>query len=207
MRAPTIAVPEDAIIKTVGILCILDQGMAGRACNAPSDTSARPFEQEQEDMDQDKTTRAKIKKPHAFFEKPHDVLTDPTLSTEQKKHVLGSLEQDARQLSTASSEGMTNGEPSRLHDVLATRDSLELPPLAHAYDVVLQDLRSRLTTNETGETRAMVEQALAALGALAPTSAAPTSGAGNPGSDAGGAPKPGSAADISDELAREQLDP
>jgi hypothetical protein len=162
----------------------------------------RRFEREQEDMVKDKTTRAKVKQPHAFFEKPHDVLTDPSLSKEQKKQALDALEQDARQLSTAAAEGMTDGEPSRLHEVLAVRDRLDRPPLADAYDIVLKDLRAKLTTNATGETRAMAEQALAALGALAPTSAA-----GNRDAGAGGAPKPGSAADINDEVAREQLDP
>jgi hypothetical protein len=153
-------------------------------------------------MAQNTTNRAKIKKPHAFFEKPHDVLTDPTLSMEQKKQALDSLEQDARQLSTTAAEGMADGEPSRLHDVLATKDSLDLPPLAHAYDVVMKDLRSRLTANVAGETRTKVEQALAALDALVPVTGAPARGQPDT-----GAPTPGSAADVNDEIAREQLDP
>jgi hypothetical protein len=117
-------------------------------------------------MDADRTGQPKVNRPHAFFDNPQEVVIDPALSKEQKKEALDALEQDARQLSVASAEGMTGGEPSKLHDVLDAEDSLELPPTAYAYAVVLKDLRSRLTKDVTGDARALVEQALAALDAV-----------------------------------------
>jgi hypothetical protein len=157
-------------------------------------------------MSPDKTSQAKIKKPHIFSDEPQKVVVDPALSKKQKIKALDALEQDARQLSVASSEGMTGGEPSKLHDVLDAKDALELPPIAYAYDVVLNDLRSRLKTDMTSDTRTVVKQALAALQAAArpatPSPAARTSGPGGR-----GGPKPGSAAEIDDEVSREKLDP
>jgi hypothetical protein len=41
-------------------------------------------------------------------------------------------------------ESMTGGEPSKLHDVLDAKDSLEVPPIGHANGIVLSDRRSRL---------------------------------------------------------------
>ena len=49
----------------------------------------------------------KIHNPLAAFEKPSDVVKDPELSQKDKKRALENLEQDAYQLMTASSEGMT----------------------------------------------------------------------------------------------------
>jgi hypothetical protein len=118
-------------------------------------------------MDADKTGQPKIERPHAFFDKPQEVVIDPALSKEQKKEVLDALEQDARQLSVASAEGMTGGEPSKLHDVLDAGDSLALPPTAYAYAVVLKDLRSRLTTDVTDDARAVLERALGACPRIA----------------------------------------
>ena len=48
----------------------------------------------------------KIHNPQAEFDKPSDVVQDPELSQAEKKKALESLEQDARQLMTASNEGM-----------------------------------------------------------------------------------------------------
>ena len=117
-------------------------------------------------MDERKISQAKTKKPHAFFDEPHEVVADPALSKGQKRKALDALEQDARQLSAASAEGMTGGEATGLHEVLAAKDSLELPPTVYAYDVVLTDLRSRLKTEVSGDARAAVERALAALDAV-----------------------------------------
>ena len=113
-------------------------------------------------MDNETTDHAKTVTPHGA----HQVVGDPALSKEQKKDVLDVLEQDARQLSVASSEGMTGGEPTGLHEVLDAKDSLELPPTAYAYAVVLRDLESRLTADVSGEVRAVVEQARVALEAV-----------------------------------------
>jgi hypothetical protein len=157
-------------------------------------------------MDERKISQAKTKKPHAFFDEPHEVVADPALSKGQKRKALDALEQDARQLSAASAEGMAGGEATGLHDVLAAKDSLELPPTAYAYDVVLKDLRSRLKTESTGDAHAILEQSIAALEAVARPSSL-NSAAGDHGSARIGDPKPGSAAEVDAELALEKLDP
>jgi len=150
-------------------------------------------------MEENKVSQAKIEKPA----EPREVLIDPALSKEQKMEALDALEQDARQLSVASAEGMTGGEPTQLHDVLDAKDSLEVPPTGHAYGVVLSDLRSRLKADVTGDTRDMLEKALAALEAVVRLSA-PKTAADAPPSGADGGPK---AAETNDEIAREKLDP
>jgi hypothetical protein len=53
----------------------------------------------------DKKTR-KIHNPQAEFERPIDIAKDSELSQPEKKKALENLEQDARQLITASNEGM-----------------------------------------------------------------------------------------------------
>jgi hypothetical protein len=110
--------------------------------------------------------RNKVKKPHASFEEPHDVVIDPALSTGQKRKALEALEQDARQLSLAASEGMTGGEYTGLRDVLDAKDTLALAPVDQAYAVVLKDLKSRLKGNAAGEARIALERALVAIEAL-----------------------------------------
>ena len=66
----------------------------------------------------------KTAKPAAHFDEPKDVVVDPTLSNAQKAKALGSLEQDARQLAVAASEGMTGGERTNLTDVLKAKETL-----------------------------------------------------------------------------------
>ena len=146
-------------------------------------------------MEENKVSQAKIEKPA----EPREVLIDPALSKEQKMEALDALEQDARQLSVASAEGMTGGEPTKLHDVLDAKDSLEVPPTGHAYGVVLSDLRSRLKADVTGDTRDMLEKALAALDAVVKLST-PKTAADAPAAGAHGGPK----AEIHDEIARER---
>ena len=54
------------------------------------------------------TTKAKdkIANPEAHFDKPKEVVREQALSHDEKKKALETLEQDERQLVTASSEGM-----------------------------------------------------------------------------------------------------
>ena len=153
-------------------------------------------------MNDDKATQAKTQRPHAYFDEPQEVMIDPTLSKEQKEVVLDTLEQDARQLSVASAEGMADGEPTMLHDVLKAKTSLELPSIVDAYDAVLKDLQSRLRTHATVEKRAAIEQAIAALHAVVKLSAPVASG-----SEADGELEPGLSGDIDEEVSREKLDP
>lgn len=58
----------------------------------------------------------KIGSPATHFESPGAVVEDMNLSLQEKREVLAAWEQDARQLLTASNEGMTGS------DVGATRD-------------------------------------------------------------------------------------
>lgn len=157
-------------------------------------------------MEDYETNAAKIEKPHKFFAEPHDVLTDPALSKEQKTEILATLEQDARQLVAASDEGMTGGEQGKLHDVLAAGHTLALPPIAHAYDLVLNDLRSRLKDEAPGDARAVIEMALTAVEAAMASLASHTA------IDAAEAIRTAAAKTafdegVADEFAREKLDP
>jgi len=70
---------------------------------------------------------AKVQKPSTYYEEPHEVVSDPSLSKGQKVEALNTLEQDARQLAEASSEGMAGGERNKLHDVLIAEDVLASP--------------------------------------------------------------------------------
>ena len=112
------------------------------------------------------TDTGKTARPHAHFDAPHEVVVDPALSKEQKIEALDSLEQDARQLAIASSEGMSDGEATGLQEVLHARDVLEMPPLSIAYEVVLQDLHLRLTSTGQDEMKTVLQQTIAALKAI-----------------------------------------
>jgi hypothetical protein len=48
----------------------------------------------------------KLNNPSIQFSKPAEILNDPALSQEERKTALDTWEQDARQLVTASNEGM-----------------------------------------------------------------------------------------------------
>lgn len=107
------------------------------------------------------TLQATLDQPHANFATPAQVVTDPALSSQEKVEKLEELEQDARQLATASAEGMQGGEPTNLHEVLDAKEALGLPD---AYRLVLGDLRARA---QFGAPDAGLKSAIAALDALA----------------------------------------
>ena len=71
------------------------------------------------------TRQAKTEKPHAHFDDPQQVVADPALSKQEKAEALETLEQDARLLATATEEGMTGGEQSKLREVLNAKKALE----------------------------------------------------------------------------------
>jgi hypothetical protein len=73
---------------------------------------------------------AKVQKPSTHYDEPHEVVADSSLSKAQKVEALNTLEQDARQLAEASSEGMSGGERNKLHDVLIAEDVVASPPVA-----------------------------------------------------------------------------
>jgi hypothetical protein len=106
---------------------------------------------------------AKVQKPSTHFDEPQQVVVDPMLSKEQKVAALDTLEQDARQLAEAASEGMTGGERNKLHDVLNAKAALALPPVANGYGAILRDLRARQQDDPAIATRVLLDQAIAAL--------------------------------------------
>jgi hypothetical protein len=117
-------------------------------------------------MNEQPKSDAKVQKPSAHFDEPHEVVADSSLSKAQKVEALDTLEQDARLLAEATSEGMGGGERNKLHDVLIAKDTLALPLVADAYETVLRDLRSRQKRDPAIDTRVLIEQAIAALDGL-----------------------------------------
>ena len=101
---------------------------------------------------------------HANFDAPLEVVADPSLSVPEKAKALEDLEQDARQLAIASSEGMSGGEPTALAEVLQAKEGLESPPLDLAYDLVIKDLETR-RLDKNGDA-GLIAQAVAAHKAL-----------------------------------------
>ena len=101
---------------------------------------------------------------HPNLDAPIEVVADPSLSKPEKAKALEDLEQDARQLAIASSEGMSGGEPTALAEVLHAKEALELPSTAFAYELVLKDLEARRLTGD-GDA-GLIAQAAAALAAL-----------------------------------------
>jgi hypothetical protein len=141
------------------------------------------------------TEDEKAARPHAHFDEPMAVVDDDALTKSQKGEALDALEQDARQMAAATSEGMGGGEGGGLHKVLTAKAALSLPPIEHAYDMVLRDLQSRAAREPQGAARALLDRAVSALAAVAGLSP----------------PAPGQAAaaaeEVAEELARERLDP
>ena len=70
-----------------------------------------------------------VRKPSTHFDEPHQVV-ESALSKAKKVETLDALEQDARQLAEASSEGMAGGARNKLHEVLIAKDRLGAPPAA-----------------------------------------------------------------------------
>ncbi len=86
-------------------------------------------------MTTDRKDKPKVDKPADHFDKPEDVAKDSSLSATQKKDALDTWEQDARQLLTASNEGMAapdegvkpKATPS-LDDVVKAKDEIGETP-------------------------------------------------------------------------------
>ena len=80
-------------------------------------------------------TNDKIEQPETHFRSPTDVVKDSELSREDKKDALNTWEQDARQLLTASNEGMPGSEEGldkkdnhRLGEVIRAKRKIGLLP-------------------------------------------------------------------------------
>jgi hypothetical protein len=78
---------------------------------------------------------AQIDNPAMTFEKPSDVVSDRSLTKGEKKEALDTWEQDARQLMTASNEGMPGREEGldpddhhRMADVVRAKGAIGEKP-------------------------------------------------------------------------------
>ena len=81
----------------------------------------------------------KIEHPENSFDHPSDVVKDRQLSSEEKRDALNTWEQDARQLFTASNEGMSGSEEGiapkddhRLGEVVRAKDKIGVKPQGKA---------------------------------------------------------------------------
>jgi hypothetical protein len=54
--------------------------------------------------------KAKLEKPANYYKSPDDITKDADLSPDEKRQALNTWEQDARQMLTASNEGMEGDE-------------------------------------------------------------------------------------------------
>ena len=70
----------------------------------------------------------RIEHPQAHYKTPDEIANDNELNPEQRKNALATWEQDARQMLTASNEGMassdegiTRGEHNRLSEVVRAK--------------------------------------------------------------------------------------
>jgi len=127
-----------------------------RASDGPRETAPVP-----ETTDPGSTDE--VQQLHAHFEHPAAVVVDPRLSRDEKVRALEEMEQDAKQLSTATAEGMTGGEEGDLRSVRAAKEALDLPPFALAVSAVLQEFKARLRAPEWSEAHALIAHAIDAV--------------------------------------------
>jgi hypothetical protein len=77
----------------------------------------------------------KVENPATTYNRPHDIVKNKELSQHEKKEALNTWEQDARQLMTASNEGMPGAEEGlksqdhhRLGEVMRAKDKIGEDP-------------------------------------------------------------------------------
>jgi hypothetical protein len=91
-----------------------------------------------------------VANPHRHFDHPAEVLSEPTLTKDEKRRILESWKLDAQRLAESTAENMTGGEETDLRDVskvLVELNSMEEAP------VVTQPTRGG---NMTGVGTAMI---------------------------------------------------
>ena len=78
-----------------------------------------------------KQKNERVESPATTYDKPHDIVKDKELSHREKKEAMNTWEQDARQLMTASNEGMPGPEEGlelqdhhRLGEVVRAKDKI-----------------------------------------------------------------------------------
>jgi hypothetical protein len=86
-------------------------------------------------VDQTSIRNDKVHRPAETYDKPQDIVTDNNLSHNEKIEALNTWEQDARQLLTASNEGMSGAEEGlesldhhRLGEVVRAKDRIGQNP-------------------------------------------------------------------------------
>jgi len=84
---------------------------------------------------QSEAKKAKLEKPANHYESPEDITKDADLSPDEKRQALNTWEQDARQMMTASNEGMEGDEEGldqrdthRLGEVVRAKEKVGAKP-------------------------------------------------------------------------------
>jgi hypothetical protein len=149
------------------------------------------------------SARTKVEHPAKVYSEPKEVVADSSLSAQEKRVVLDTMEQDARQLATASAEGMSGGEETKLHGVLQAKRALEPPSVDAAFRVVLRAFEQQLRETLGTDTHAVITRAIDAINAAREAMA----GRVNAPTPPPGAPLPGSREELREELDKEKLDP
>jgi hypothetical protein len=106
---------------------------------------------------------AKVTSQRTTVVHPAQVVVDPALSKNQKARALAAMEQDARQLSTATAEGMGGGEPTRLHEVLVAKNTLDLPADSVVFAAVVNSFRATLPEAKGTQAHAVIVHAIEAV--------------------------------------------
>jgi hypothetical protein len=146
--------------------------------------------------------RPKTTQPNREQQDPAALVNDDGLSTEEKRHALEALEQDARQLATAAGEGMSGGESTNLRDVLLAKTTVDRRSSDAAFAQVVALLKTKCTLAQGTEFQTVIANAIEALNAA--ERAIANMEQASPPSDA---PRPGSRAELEEELEKEKLDP
>jgi hypothetical protein len=115
------------------------------------------------DLARDPGAPGKVADPHVHFEHPAEIVADPSLSMDEKKRALSTLEQDAKQLAAAEAEGMGGGEANKLQEVMDAKDSLALPPSVVAFAVARQIMMTKLVEAEGTQAHIVIAEAVAAV--------------------------------------------
>jgi hypothetical protein len=148
-------------------------------------------------------TVEKIEHPAKEFSDPAEVLADRSLSAAQKRAALNSLEQDARQLATATAEGMEGGEQTKLRNVLEAEKALEMPSADPAFAAVLRAFEEQRRNTRGTDTDVLITRAIDAINAAREAIMRHESTPVTP----PGAPEPGSQEELQEEINKEKLDP
>ena len=68
---------------------------------------------------------SKVESPSRHYDKPQEVVRDPSLSPAQKEKTLDTWRQESEDLQRAEDEGMSGGESTKLIDVVAAKRAVK----------------------------------------------------------------------------------